>query len=183
MIAGKKDLVLMIRDLSLNFYLIISQTDENRQNLKQKMKILIREGVQSDVPAIYQLVKELAIYEKEPHAVTASLADYNKDFSEGIFEAFVAETEGKIVGIALYYMTYSTWKGRMLYLEDFVVAQSHRKQGIGQLLFNAYKEEAYKRGCRIVKWQVLEWNEPAIQFYKKNEAIIEPGWYNGKIFL
>ena len=147
------------------------------------MKISIREGVQADVPAIYQLVKELAIYEKEPEAVTASLADYNKDFSEGIFEAIVAESEGKIVGIAIYYMTYSTWKGRMLYLEDFVVAQSHRYQGIGQLLFDAYKSEAYKRDCRIIKWQVLAWNEPAIKFYKKNEAIIEQGWYNGKMFL
>ena len=80
-------------------------------------------------------------------------------------------------------MTYSTWKGKMLYLEDFVVAQSHRRRGIGQLLFDAYKAEAIEKKAKLIKWQVLDWNEPAIAFYEKNGATIEKGWYNVKTFL
>ncbi len=147
------------------------------------MKINVRKAKQEDVPSVYKLVKELAVYEKEPDAVTATLSDYQKDFSEGIFEAIVAEYEQEIVGIALYYMTYSTWKGRMLYLEDFIVAQSHRRNGIGQMIFDAYKQEAINRDAKIIRWQVLDWNKPAIAFYEKNNAIIEKQWLSVKIFL
>ena len=87
--------------------------------------------------------------------------------------------DGKIVGIIIYYMTYSTWKGKMLYLEDFVVNQQYRKLGIGQHLFDAFLKEAKDKGARLVKWQVLDWNEPALAFYKKNKAIIEKNWWNG----
>ncbi len=85
--------------------------------------------------------------------------------------------------MTLFYMAYSSWKGKMLYLDDFVVTEESRRYGAGQLLFDSFIEEGRSRGCRLVKWQVLDWNEPALNFYRKNEAIIETGWWNGKIFL
>jgi len=147
------------------------------------MNITIRPATLADIPAIYDLVVALAVYEKEPEAVTASIADYLEDFQENIFQAQVATIESKVVGMALYYITYSTWKGRMLYLEDFVVYKEYRRLGIGQLLFDAVLEAGRQRKCRLLKWQVLDWNEPAINFYKKNKAILETDWWNGKIFL
>ena len=129
------------------------------------------------------MVKQLAVYEKEPEAVTATLEDYYNDYDDEIFHVLVAEKENLIVGITIYYMTYSTWKGKMLYLEDFVVDEKFRKQGIGQLLFDAFLEEAKSLGAKLVKWQVLDWNEPAIRFYEKNSATLDPQWINGKIFI
>ena len=90
---------------------------------------------------------------------------------------------GNIVGITVFYMTFSTWRGKCLYLEDFYVQPSYRKYGIGQKLFDAYLDEAKKRGALQTKWQVLDWNEPALNFYKKNNAVIEKEWWNGKIFF
>ncbi len=129
------------------------------------------------------MVKQLATYEKEPEAVTATLADYYNDWDAGIFQVLVAEKDNLVVGIAIYYMTYSTWKGKMLYLEDFVVDAIHRQSGIGQLLFDAFLSEAKRLGAKLVKWQVLDWNEPAIRFYEKNAATLENQWMNGKIFF
>lgn len=143
----------------------------------------IRPAVLEDLPVIHNLVGELAAYEEAADQFTASLADYQRDFQAGIFECLVAEQGEEIVGMALYYLTYSTWKGRMLYLEDFVVRQANRRQGIGKLLFEAYVARAKALECRIVKWQVLDWNEPALAFYRKHSAIIETEWWNGKIFL
>ncbi len=145
--------------------------------------ISIRLATREDLPDIHNLVRELAIYEKAEHEFTASLEDYYRDFDEDIFEALVAEKDGIICGMALYYMTYSTWKGKMLYLEDFVVRQSYRKMGVGQQLFDGFLQNAQEKNCRLVKWQVLDWNKPAIQFYEKNKALIEQGWWNGKIFF
>ncbi len=145
--------------------------------------IKIRQATLSDIPVIFSLVEELALYEKAPEAVITSVEIYEKDFNAGIFEAIVAEKEGEIIGMALYYMAYSTWKGRMLYLEDFVVRESARRFGVGQLLFDAYLNVAKEKGATLVKWQVLDWNEPAVKFYEKNDAIIEKEWWNGKIFL
>ncbi len=145
--------------------------------------ISIRLAKKQDLPDIHNLVRELAVYEKAEPEFVATLEDYLRDFSEGIFEALVAEKEGIVCGMALYYMTYSTWKGKMLYLEDFVVKQTHRRQGIGQLLFDGFLAKAQEKNCRMVKWQVLDWNEPAIRFYEKNKATIERGWWNGKIFF
>ena len=141
----------------------------------------IRKGTPDDLPAVHALVRELAIYEKAEHEFTATLEDYYADFEARIFQTIVAEQEGEIIGMALYYMTYSTWKGRMLYLEDFVVRESHRRQGIGQLIFDAYLAEARALGCRLTKWQVLDWNRPAVRFYEKQSATIEKEWWNGKI--
>jgi len=147
------------------------------------MNINIRKAKFEDLREIYQLVKELAIYEKAEDAVTATLEDYENDYQSGLFESLIAVSNGQVIGMMIYYMTYSTWKGKMLYLEDFVVKDTYRNKGIGQQLFDAYMEIASKKGAKLVKWQVLDWNKPAIQFYEKNKAIIEKEWYNVKIFL
>ncbi len=145
--------------------------------------INIRKATLQDLPFIHELVRELAIYEKAEQAFTATLEDYKHDLEAGIFEAIVAEKDDDILGMVLYYMAYSTWKGRMMYLEDFVVKEAYRKHGLGQLLFNAFVAESQKQGCRLAKWQVLDWNTPAIRFYEKNNAIIEKEWWNGKLFF
>jgi ribosomal protein S18 acetylase RimI-like enzyme len=147
-------------------------------------KTNIRKANFSDLEAIRNLVVELAIYEKEPDAVTATLEDYQNNFKNNWFECHVAEKEGKVIGMILYYNTYSTWKGRMLYLEDFVVAEAYRRQGVGELLFEKLFEIAKEKEAKLIKWQVLDWNEPAIQFYKKYEGMImEDNWNNCKIFM
>jgi GNAT superfamily N-acetyltransferase len=146
-------------------------------------KITIRKAQKEDLPAIYALVKELALYEKSPESVTATIEDYYQDFEDNIFESIVAERDSEVIGMALYYMTYSTWRGRMLYLEDFVVKESERKSGIGKLLFDEVIEIAKSKKAVLLKWQVLDWNDPAIQFYKKYDTIFENEWLNGKLFL
>lgn len=147
------------------------------------MSVITRKATLEDLPAIHDLVRELAVYEKAEEEFIASLAEYQDDFKNDIFQAIVAEKNNEVVGMALFYMTYSTWKGKMLYLEDFVVKSSARRQGIGQLLFDAFLDEAKAQGCRLVKWQVLDWNQPALDFYEKNKATIEKEWWNGKIFF
>ena len=147
------------------------------------MNIRIRKAITTDLIAIHGLVRELAIYEKAEPEFVATLQDYQDDFEAGVFSCHVAEVDGTVVGMVLYYMNYSTWKGKMLYLEDFVVLEAYRRLGLGQLLFDAFLEEAKTRKCRLVKWQVLDWNEPALQFYRKNNAVIEKEWWNGKLFL
>lgn len=145
--------------------------------------ITIRKATLSDIPAIYGLVVELAVFEKEPEAVTAHLADYESAYEEGLIRVHVAEDDGAVVGMTVTYMTFSTWKGKMLYLEDFYVKATHRSQGVGQRLFDAYITEAKNLGCSMVKWQVLDWNTEAIRFYERNEATIEKQWYNGKMIF
>ena len=145
--------------------------------------IKIRKANVQDMQSVLDLVVELAIYEKEPDAVTATVEDYIRDFEESVFDVIVAEDKNEIVGIMLYYLTFSTWKGRMLYLEDFVVKESMRGHGIGVKLFNALVEEAKSLNCVLIKWQVLDWNEPAINFYKKFDVTFEEEWYNCKLFL
>ncbi len=145
--------------------------------------IHIRRGNAADLAAVHDLVRELAIYEKEEDALTATVEDYKRDFAAGLFECIVAEDKGQIIGMCLYYLTYSTWKGRMLYLEDFVVNNTYRRTGLGQRLFDALQVRALALECRLMKWQVLDWNEPAVRFYEKNHAIIEKEWWNGKLFL
>lgn len=147
------------------------------------METSIRLAGPEDIPAIHNLVRELAIYEKAEQEFVASLEDYRRDFADGIFEALIAENSAGVVGMALYYMTYSTWKGRMLYLEDFVIEQAYRRQGIGKLLFDGFLEQARRKECRLVKWQVLDWNDPALKFYQQYDAVIEKEWWNGKIFF
>lgn len=147
------------------------------------MNIQIRKARIDDVPSLYNLVYELAVFEKEPEALTTSLESYEDAFSENLIDAIVAEDQGEIVGMVLYYMTFSTWKGKSLYLEDFYVKEAYRQFGIGQSLFDAYLEEAKARSAQMTKWQVLDWNEVGINFYKKNNAVIETNWWNGKIYF
>lgn len=146
-------------------------------------EIQIRPATEADMPAVHALVYELAVYEKSPEAVVTTPEEYARDFRDGRFECFVAEGPRGIVGMALFFLAYSTWKGPMLYLDDLVVTQDHRRSGVGRRLFEAVLEEGRRRGCRLVKWQVLDWNEPALAFYRKYNAIIETDWWNGKIFL
>jgi GNAT superfamily N-acetyltransferase len=145
--------------------------------------LLIRPAEARDVPAMHALMYELAVYEKAPEAVETTVAEYEADFANGRFEGLVAEMDGQVIGMMLYFMAYSSWKGKMLYLDDFVVTETHRRYGVGQKLYDAFIEEAQRRGCRLAKWQVLDWNEPAIRFYEKNEAEIEQGWWNVKKFV
>ncbi len=147
------------------------------------MTCTIRNANINDLKAIYDLVIELAIYENEPNAVTATLQDYEENFNAQVFQSIVAELDGQVIGACVYYITWSTWKGRMIYLEDFIVTEVYRKKGVGQLLFDQLLLEAKKMNATMVKWQVLDWNEPAIRFYEKNKAIIEKEWWNGKIIF
>ena len=146
-------------------------------------EIKIRKATIDDMSGILEMVKELADYEHALDQVSTTVADYEKNFLSRNFDALVAEQSGKIVGTAIFYMTWSTWKGRMLYLEDFVVAPELRKLGVGQQLFDAYIAEGKRLSCTLLKWQVLDWNEPAVKFYEKNNATIEKEWWNGKILL
>jgi GNAT superfamily N-acetyltransferase len=149
------------------------------------MNIQIRPATKTDLTAIHQLIRELAIYELSPESHTATVADYEKDLADGIFFASVAvDTDANlIVGMILYHYAYSTWRGRMMYLEDFVVTESYRQFGIGQQLFDTFVALSKEKECKLVKWQVLDWNTPAIKFYEKNKATIEKEWYNGKIIF
>lgn len=126
------------------------------------------------------LIQELAVYEKQPHAVTVAMDDFiDAGFGDNpVWAAFVAEKDNAIVGMALFYIRYSTWKGQRLYLEDLIVTDSERGAGIGKLLLDqtiAYAKEMNYSG---MMWQVLDWNEPAINFYKKYEASFDNGWVN-----
>jgi GNAT superfamily N-acetyltransferase len=144
--------------------------------------IQIREAQYSDLENIFSLVKELAEYEKAPLEVTAHIEDYHRDFKT-IFDAFVAYRGNECIGMALYYWNFSTWKGKMLYLEDFYVLPSYRRTGVGRLLFEQVIEKAEKEGAALMKWQVLDWNQLAIDFYEKYDTIFEDNWLNGKIIF
>ncbi len=146
--------------------------------------IVLRRGLEADLPQVLGLIRELAVYEKAPEAVTNTLAAMQRDgFGPApIFSFFVLENEGaEIIGLALFYTAYSTWKGRMLYLEDLVVTEAARRGGFGRLLFDAVVAEARATGAVRMKWQVLDWNEPAIGFYKRLGANIESEWLNGNL--
>ncbi|MFC5284770.1 GNAT family N-acetyltransferase [Pedobacter alpinus] len=144
------------------------------------MGISIRFAVQEDCERMLELIHELALYEKAPEEVTVSLADFiAAGFGDKpVWKAFVAVCDGNIEGFALYYIRYSTWKGCRLYLEDFIVTEKMRGQGIGKLLFERTIEEAKTNNYKGMVWQVLDWNQPAINFYNKYEASFEDGWLN-----
>lgn len=145
----------------------------------KKDEISIRKAQTADLQAVYALVVELAIYEKEPQAVTASLSDYEQAFKEGWFMSEIAVAHGEVIGMIIYYRSYSTWKGKMMYLEDFYVKPAYRRYGVGGLLFDHFLDLAKQDQCVLAKWQVLDWNEPALNFYKKQNAEIQKGWWNG----
>lgn len=147
------------------------------------MQINIREAKKEDCPRLMELIHELAVYEKALREVTISLSEFeDAGFGEKpVWKAFAAEVKGKIEGFALYYIRYSTWKGCRLYLEDFIVAEEMRGRGIGKKLFETIVLEAKNKGFNGINWQVLDWNEPAIKFYNRYEANIEPGWLNASL--
>jgi GNAT superfamily N-acetyltransferase len=144
----------------------------------------LRKGRAEDLPQVLDLIKELALYEKAPQEVENTVEQMLIDgFGENpIYYFFVAEAaNGSIVGISLYYFRYSTWKGRRLYLEDLIVTESHRGAGLGKLLFEATIEEAKATRCNGMVWQVLDWNEPAIQFYQRYGTTFDNSWINCSI--
>ncbi|HPQ22380.1 MAG TPA: GNAT family N-acetyltransferase [Saprospiraceae bacterium] len=130
-----------------------------------------------------ELVRELAEFEKEPHAVLATLKQYRQAYESGKILIEFAKVETQIVGMILMYETFSTWKGPMLYLEDFYVKPEFRGKGIGKALFEKYIELGKKGGFVKLKWQVLDWNQEAIDFYENFGATIEKGWWNGVMDL
>jgi GNAT superfamily N-acetyltransferase len=139
--------------------------------------IIIRIATEDDFPALLVLIKELAAYEKAPDKVTNSVEQMKQE--KELFRCFVAETEtGEIVGMAIYFFAYFTWVGKSLYLEDIYVKESFRKQKIGKALLGKIFEVANKEDCKRVRWQVLNWNESAIQMYIKSGAEIDNEWSN-----
>ena len=140
----------------------------------------VRKGVKSDLPQVLTLVKELAEYERALNEVSNTVERMEEDGfgPKPIFGFFVAERNHTIVGIALYYYRYSTWKGKRLYLEDIVVTQSERGKGIGKLLFEQILKFVLEQKCSGILWQVLNWNEPAINFYKKYNPKLDNEWIN-----
>jgi GNAT superfamily N-acetyltransferase len=143
----------------------------------------VRTARPEDISGIFSLVKELAKYEHAEHEVLIDEDYYREAFTNRIFEAIVATDNDRIIGMCLYYTTFSTWKGKMLYLEDFVVKEAYRQKGVGQLLYDKLVGIAKAEGYKLMKWQVLNWNEPAIKFYEKNQASIEKEWWNCKIIF
>lgn len=142
--------------------------------------VTLRQATPEDVPAIFRLVQELAAFEQAADEVENTEDRLRQDgFGEPpLFRCFVAEEAGVVVGMALVYFRYSTWKGRCLYLEDLVVTKAHQKRGIGKLLMDGCIAYAQETGSRLLVWQVLDWNTPAIEFYKSLGAQLKPGWVN-----
>lgn len=152
--------------------------------VEHKASVQIRRGNQDDLAQVLDLVHELAEYEQAADQVTTSLIDYQKAYDQGRFKILVAEETDVVVGMMLYYDTWSTWKGKMLYLEDFVIRQSHRRRGIGDLLMNRLLEIAREEDYRLIKWQVIDWNEPAVRFYEKIDgAVIDKTWWDVKVYF
>lgn len=139
----------------------------------------VRPGHEQDLPAVFALVRELAEYERAPEQVITSLDDYRDGLRGGAFELLVAERGTETVGMMLFYPVFSTWKGPLLYLEDFVVAERARRTGTGERLWEALLNHAKAEGYRGLRWQVLDWNEPAKSFYRKVGASLDAGWENG----
>lgn len=143
----------------------------------------IRRGIKEDLEEVYQLVLELADYENATHEVMTSVKEMEVDGfgPQAVFGFYVAENHEGIMGVSLYYYRYSTWKGKLLYIEDLVVREKYRRKGIGTRLMDAMIREAIHQNCNGVQWQVLEWNEPAIAFYKKYNPVLDAEWINCRI--
>jgi L-amino acid N-acyltransferase YncA len=148
------------------------------------MSVSIRKGTQEDLPAVLELIKELAVYERAPDEVENTIEQMQiEGFGpQSVFKFLVAEKEdGTIIGLALYFYSYSTWKGKCLYLEDLIVTESERGKCTGRRLFDAVAEIARKENVGRMQWQVLDWNEPSIQFYKNLGSELDEEWINCKL--
>ena len=142
------------------------------------MSFIVRKAERQDMPQVLDLIKELAVFEKEPDAVEVTVEDLEKEGygNNPLFHCFVAELDEKIVGIALVYYRFSTWKGRTIHLEDLIVSESHRGTGIGMALYKKVMEFADDNKVKRVEWNVLDWNTNAIEFYENTGAHILDDW-------
>jgi GNAT superfamily N-acetyltransferase len=149
------------------------------------MNIIIRRAERKDCARLLELVKELAEYERAPDAVTVTPEHFTESgFGEKpVWWAFVAEVDGTVQGFAMYYIRFSTWKGQRMYLEDLLVTEAMRGNRIGKMLFDRLIEECKEKGFSAMVWQVLDWNEPAINFYKKYDTVFEPEWVNCSLLV
>ena len=140
--------------------------------------MIIRKGTLQDMPAVLALIKELAEFEKEPNAVEVTISDLERDgFSNTpLFQTFVAEQDNEVIGVALYYYRYSTWKGKTIHLEDLVVKEDKRGTGAGFALYSQIIQQGHKEGVKRIEWNVLDWNTHAIAFYEKSGANILQDW-------
>lgn len=160
------------------------------------MDVTIRDGLREDLPGVFRLINELAVYEKAPEEVNTNLEELEKDgFGEGsLFKILIAEAnkenssqiesrlhEDRVTGMVLYYFGYSTWKGKMLYVDDIVVQENFRKMKIGSKLFEAIIDIARKAKVKQIRFHVLDWNTPALNFYKKYNTILESYWITCKL--
>ena len=145
--------------------------------------IKIRKGTKEDLPAVFDLIKELAIYEDGLDQVSNTIKSMEEDgFGEHpIYGLLVAESQEAIIGTAIYYYRYSTWKGKRMYLEDLIVTEEKRGEGAGKMLFDEVLAVGKRTKCTGMMWQVLDWNEPAINFYKKYETNFDGEWINCNI--
>jgi len=147
------------------------------------MSIKLRYAIKTDLPEVLALIRELATYERAPEEVTVTLEELEGDgfCDKPIYEIILAEENGAIAGMAFYFYAYSTWKGKCVFLEDIIVKESLRGMGIGRLLFDAVVLKCKQVNAHRMMWQVLDWNEPAINFYHKYDAVLDPSWVNGKL--
>ena len=140
--------------------------------------MIIRKATKNDMPSVLELIQELATFEKEPDAVVVTVDDLIRDgFSENpLFQCFVAEIENEIIGMALFYYRYSTWKGKTIHLEDLIVKENKRGTGAGFALYKEIIKQGKAENVRRIEWNVLDWNTPAIDFYEKSGAKVLGDW-------
>jgi GNAT superfamily N-acetyltransferase len=148
-------------------------------------QIEVRKATLDDMQAVHRLIVELAVYENAPNEVTNSLASLKEDGfgATAVFYCLVAVVGEDVIGFALYYISYSTWKGKCVYLEDFLVTETWRRKGVGKMLFEAVHHQAILIKAKRFEWQVLDWNIPAINFYNKYQVEMDRTWIDCRLVL